>query len=392
MSSAQSATDSVVFDQPENPSSSLCSGDVGQLMTFPTQTLVQTAATTTTITSSLVMMDTSDGLSDSDASMHSDCYSGSQISDSDYIDEDEYGSDMDDDGIDVDRSESHHRHHHCHHQGVGRAPGRGHSHGQHLSLGHAHNHNANLGSAVRTNGSSSSIAASLTAASSTASDANSSAEGQAALRKRILMIQQDATLSSTDKASKIQDLMSSGWTNRQKLHAGRTSTAPNKLENKLEDFNSIEDADRIPTWHNREANILGCKHYQRAAKLQAHCCGRWFSCRFCHDEVSDHNIVRLMGRHKCIERNLESDCPICGEYMFTSTTTVIFMSPLSAGDLSGASYSNDVVFSGSYASGVPVSRSVRARTQSISAQSLDPHMRRTSASGPSSSSNASGCN
>ncbi|KAH6583086.1 hypothetical protein BASA61_008178 [Batrachochytrium salamandrivorans] len=581
MSSAQSATDSVVFDQPENPSSSLCSGDVGQLMTFPTQTLVQTATTTTTITSSLVMMDTSDGLSDSDASMHSDCYSGSQISDSDYIDEDEYGSDMDDDGIDVDRSESHHRHHHCHHQGVGRAPGRGHSHGQHLSLGHAHNHNANLGSAVRTNGSSSSIAASLTAASSTASDANSSAEGQAALRKRILMIQQDATLSSTDKASKIQDLMSSGWTNRQKLHAGRTSTAPNKLENKLEDFNSIEDADRIPTWHNREANILGCKHYQRAAKLQAHCCGRWFSCRFCHDEVSDHNIVRnltttmmcmhcdtvqsagqtcinelckkqmslyycdecklwdndpkksiyhctdcgicrigkglgqdyfhckkcnvcmaisLMGRHKCIERNLESDCPICGEYMFTSTTTVIFMchqeyiqtsyqcptcfkslanmsdyfkrvdtmlaqhqmppeftniqshiycndcekkcntkfhflyhkcdscsgyntkvlhtfeiksngdkalvssspallnttlpleSPHSAGDLSGASYSNDVVFSGSYASGVPVSRSVRARTQSISAQSLDPHMRRTSASGPSSSSNASGCN
>jgi hypothetical protein len=151
-------------------------------------------------------------------------------------------------------------------------------------------------------------------------------------------------------------------------------------------------------------DVLGCKHYQRKCKLQAHCCGRWFTCRFCHDEVSDHNIVRnltttmmcmqcqtvqpaaqdcikcqtrvakyycnecklwdddprkniyhchdcgicrigkglgidyfhcktcnicmamsLKGRHKCIERNLESDCPICGEYMFTSTTTVIFM-------------------------------------------------------------------
>ncbi len=35
--------------------------------------------------------------------------------------------------------------------------------------------------------------------------------------------------------------------------------------------------------------------------------------------------MSLKGRHKCIERNLESDCPICGEYMFTSTTTVIFM-------------------------------------------------------------------
>lgn len=32
-----------------------------------------------------------------------------------------------------------------------------------------------------------------------------------------------------------------------------------------------------------------------------------------------------MKKHKCIERNLESDCPICGEYMFTSTATVIFM-------------------------------------------------------------------
>jgi hypothetical protein len=35
--------------------------------------------------------------------------------------------------------------------------------------------------------------------------------------------------------------------------------------------------------------------------------------------------ISLKGKHKCIERNLESDCPICGEYMFTSTTTVIFM-------------------------------------------------------------------
>lgn len=155
-------------------------------------------------------------------------------------------------------------------------------------------------------------------------------------------------------------------------------------------------------------NILGCKHYQRNAKLQAHCCGKWFSCRFCHDEVSDHVITRnltktmlcmfcktvqpagkvcvnckmdtaayycdecklwdndgkkhiyhcsdcgicrigkglgkdyfhcktcnicmamsLKGNHKCIERNLECDCPICGEYMFTSTTTVIFMVSIS---------------------------------------------------------------
>ncbi len=47
-----------------------------------------------------------------------------------------------------------------------------------------------------------------------------------------------------------------------------------------------------PFSQDKEHGILGCKHYQRGAKLQAHCCGKWFTCRFCHDEVSNHNIVR----------------------------------------------------------------------------------------------------
>ena len=47
----------------------------------------------------------------------------------------------------------------------------------------------------------------------------------------------------------------------------------------------------------------------------------YFHCKKCNVCMA----ISLKGRHKCIERNLESDCPICGEYMFTSTTTVIFM-------------------------------------------------------------------
>jgi hypothetical protein len=35
--------------------------------------------------------------------------------------------------------------------------------------------------------------------------------------------------------------------------------------------------------------------------------------------------ISLLENHRCIERNLECDCPICGEYLFTSTSTVIFM-------------------------------------------------------------------
>jgi hypothetical protein len=35
-------------------------------------------------------------------------------------------------------------------------------------------------------------------------------------------------------------------------------------------------------------------------------------------------VIGLKDNHRCIERNLECDCPICGEYMFTSTSKVIF--------------------------------------------------------------------
>lgn len=35
--------------------------------------------------------------------------------------------------------------------------------------------------------------------------------------------------------------------------------------------------------------------------------------------------VDLRGNHKCIEKNLHCDCPICGEYLFYSTTSIIFM-------------------------------------------------------------------
>lgn len=35
--------------------------------------------------------------------------------------------------------------------------------------------------------------------------------------------------------------------------------------------------------------------------------------------------IALEGSHRCIERSTECDCPICGEYMFTSTLTVVFM-------------------------------------------------------------------
>ncbi|KAI0432867.1 hypothetical protein F5Y09DRAFT_119783 [Xylaria sp. FL1042] len=153
-----------------------------------------------------------------------------------------------------------------------------------------------------------------------------------------------------------------------------------------------------------EEKLLGCEHYRRNVKLQCSTCNRWYTCRFCHDKVEDHNLIRKetrnmlcmlcgtaqkagqacvscealaaryycdicklwnddpdkpcyhcsdcgicrIGRgigkdfyhckkccaciaistqldHKCIERAIDCDCPICGDYMFTSPKPVCFM-------------------------------------------------------------------
>ncbi len=45
-----------------------------------------------------------------------------------------------------------------------------------------------------------------------------------------------------------------------------------------------------------------------------------------HCDVCDCCIqINCKDSHKCIEKNLERDCIICGEYLFTSTSQAIFM-------------------------------------------------------------------
>lgn len=41
-----------------------------------------------------------------------------------------------------------------------------------------------------------------------------------------------------------------------------------------------------------EDAALGCRHYKRNVKLQCYDCKRWYTCRFCHDEVEDHSLNR----------------------------------------------------------------------------------------------------
>ncbi|KAL4975492.1 zinc-ribbon-domain-containing protein [Aspergillus desertorum] len=172
---------------------------------------------------------------------------------------------------------------------------------------------------------------------------------------------------------------------------------------KLETEPLVDDAEDADAEELEELS-LGCPHYQRNVKLQCFDCKKWYTCRFCHDEVEDHRLDRpktenmlcmLCGHaqpaaqyckwcgglaaqyycvecklwdndasksiyhcndcgicrigkgigkdffhcktcsvclpisiettHKCIERSTQCDCPICGDYMFTSPETVVFM-------------------------------------------------------------------
>lgn len=43
---------------------------------------------------------------------------------------------------------------------------------------------------------------------------------------------------------------------------------------------------------DEEEDQLGCQHYKRNVKLQCFACKRWYTCRFCHDEVEDHLLNR----------------------------------------------------------------------------------------------------
>ncbi|TAQ88044.1 hypothetical protein B7494_g3613 [Chlorociboria aeruginascens] len=80
----------------------------------------------------------------------------------------------------------------------------------------------------------------------------------------------------------------------------------------------------------KKTPVLGCPHYKRNVKLQCSTCDRWkgrglgkdfFHCKTCGVCMS----MSVERSHKCIERVSDCDCPICGEYMFTSPRPVVFM-------------------------------------------------------------------
>lgn len=67
-----------------------------------------------------------------------------------------------------------------------------------------------------------------------------------------------------------------------------------------------------------EQPALGCAHYKRNVKLQCSTCERWYTCRFCHDEVEDHSLNRRATKNMlCMlcghAQAAAGECQGCGE-------------------------------------------------------------------------------
>ncbi|KAG2667458.1 hypothetical protein I3843_15G111800 [Carya illinoinensis] len=212
------------------------------------------------------------------------------------------------------------------------------------------------------------------------------------LESEIRKVYRDSTLDPRRKAYLVQNLMTSRWIAAQqklpKSLAGETSNGGNVMG-------------CSPSFRDPDKQVFGCEHYKRNCKLRATCCGKFFTCRFCHDNVSDHSMDRKatsemmcmrclsiqavgptcmtpscngfsmanyycnickffddertvyhcpfcnlcrVGRglgidyfhcmtcncclgiklvnHKCLEKGLETNCPICCDFLFTSSATV----------------------------------------------------------------------
>eukprot|EP00250_Pteridium_aquilinum_P019141 c24314_g1_i1 orf=828-4589(+) len=210
-------------------------------------------------------------------------------------------------------------------------------------------------------------------------------ELEAAVRK----VSNDDSLDPRQKAYLMQNLMTSRWI-----------VAQQRQPTVRDDDGGVPGC--YPSFYDQEKRIFGCEHYKRNCKLLATCCGLLFTCRFCHDKVSDHtmdrqatkemmcmkclkiqpvaqncdtpscnnfllaryycnickffdddnkdiyhcpycNICRVgkglgidffhcmtcnacmnvsLKNHKCREKGLESNCPICHDFMFTSKAPV----------------------------------------------------------------------
>ncbi|XP_006654746.2 zinc finger protein BRUTUS-like isoform X1 [Oryza brachyantha] len=106
---------------------------------------------------------------------------------------------------------------------------------------------------------------------------------QSELEAEIRKVSRDSTLDPRRKAYLIQNLMTSRWI-----------AAQQKLpQPQSKDHNGCTVLPGCsPSYRDPENQIFGCEHYKRNCKVVSACCNKLFTCRFCHDKVSDHTMER----------------------------------------------------------------------------------------------------
>ena len=179
-------------------------------------------------------------------------------------------------------------------------------------------------------------------------------DGKSYMRKKILAIQ-GSSVSSNEKARLIHEIMTENYTLSQsnllatrqvralspssllsQEHPG-TSPSVRSLDDPMQDTPPtsshttsennpfhLSPGDLTTTYHSKpetfsetgdvrnsgssdsvdEQPALGCPHYKRNVKLQCSACEKWYTCRFCHDEVEDHALIRRATKNML--------CMLCG--------------------------------------------------------------------------------
>ncbi|CAK9184752.1 unnamed protein product [Ilex paraguariensis] len=173
---------------------------------------------------------------------------------------------------------------------------------------------------------------------------------QEELEAAIRSVSRDSTLDPRKKSYLIQNLLTSRWfVTQQKLHPEVTVSSGKE-----------EVPGQCPSYQDPLGLVFGCKHYKRNCKLVASCCNKLYTCIRCHDDMANHSMDRKtttkmmcmkcmiiqpigatcstvscnnisMARYYCQicklfdderEKCLEDNCPICHEYIFTSSSPV----------------------------------------------------------------------
>lgn len=85
-----------------------------------------------------------------------------------------------------------------------------------------------------------------------------------------------------------------------------TFVPPQAVSGNPEDTTQVLDDNAVGNedYSEEDEHILGCQHYRRNVKLQCFTCKKWYTCRFCHDEVEDHSLER--------RRTENMLCMLCG--------------------------------------------------------------------------------